>query len=87
MIQCAMTVPALGVRRDDLGKGMTQQKVSFMSGANLVAEGSVALNSLMGMSRRAWNRTRAWVRSSPLNAPARVVGRVTRPVRGWMAFR
>jgi len=51
------------------------------------ADGCIALNSLVGLSRRAWHRMRAWVRTSPLRAPARVVGCVTRPVRGWLAFR
>jgi CelD/BcsL family acetyltransferase involved in cellulose biosynthesis len=87
MVELARVAPSLGIRRYDLGKGMTPYKASLMSGAAPLAEGCVALNPLVKLVRRGWDGTRSWIRSSPLRFPARVVGHVTRPLRGWLAFR
>jgi CelD/BcsL family acetyltransferase involved in cellulose biosynthesis len=87
LVEMARQAPALGIRRIDLGKGTKDYKSSFMSGAIALAEGSVALHPLLRMLRHGWHRTRAWMRSSPLGAPARLAARWTRPLRGWLAFR
>jgi hypothetical protein len=69
-----------------LGKGPMPYKFSFMSGSTPVAEGSVAVVPLVSTLRRSWHGTRAWLRTSPLRLPVRVAGRLTRPIRGWLAF-
>jgi CelD/BcsL family acetyltransferase involved in cellulose biosynthesis len=79
-----------GFRRYDMGKGSAQYKDSFASGVVPLAEGSVALGSLGSLrrlARRAWYQTRTWARTSPLGAPMRLAGRLTRSLRGWLAFR
>ena len=76
-----------GVRRIDLGKGDADYKTSFMTGATPLAEGCVTAHPLARLLRLGWRRTRSLARSSPLGAPARVAGRWTRSLRGWLAFR
>jgi CelD/BcsL family acetyltransferase involved in cellulose biosynthesis len=78
---------ARGVRRVDYGKGMTEQKQYFMSGASRVAEGSVDLRPLSKMMRRQWRRAYEVARHSPLRAPARAPARVLYRLREWLAFR
>jgi CelD/BcsL family acetyltransferase involved in cellulose biosynthesis len=87
LIEMARAADALGVRRIDLGRGASEYKSSLMSGAIPLAEGTVAVSSPVRALRVGWQRTRAWVKSSALAAPARVVGRLTRPLRGWLALR
>jgi CelD/BcsL family acetyltransferase involved in cellulose biosynthesis len=87
LLELAKAARSLGVQRLDLGKGDTRFKTSLMTGAVSLAEGSVAVNPLVRGLRRGWHNTRTWVRSSALRGPARLAGRWTRPVRGWLAFR
>lgn len=77
----------LGIRRYDMGRGLPSYKARSMSGMNHVAEGSVALDPMTRLLRRGYYRARTWARSSSLGAPVRVMGRLTRPLRGWLAFR
>jgi CelD/BcsL family acetyltransferase involved in cellulose biosynthesis len=86
LMEFSKAAQSLGIRRIDLGKGDMDYKSRLMSGASLVAEGSVAVQPFLRVLRRNWHRTRAWVRSSPLRGASRVVGRWTRPIRGWLAF-
>jgi CelD/BcsL family acetyltransferase involved in cellulose biosynthesis len=83
MVELAKAAQRLGIERMDLGKGDTQYKTCFMSGAIPLAEGCVAPHPLLRVLRRGWRHTRAWIRSGPL----RLAGRWTRPLRGWLAFR
>jgi CelD/BcsL family acetyltransferase involved in cellulose biosynthesis len=76
-----------GIRRYHMGKGESRHKNSFATGAISLASGSVALHPLGRLMRCGWQHTRALVRGSRLLAPARLVGRWTRPLRGWLAFR
>lgn len=87
LMEFAQVAPSLGIRRIDLGKGEMDYKRRFMSGSMLVAEGSVAVHPVRRLWRWHWHRTRTWLRSSPLRSAARLAGRWTRPVRGWLAFR
>ena len=50
--EIARAAPALGVRRYELGKGMEDYKLSLMSAATPLAEGSVALNPLVRNAAR-----------------------------------
>jgi CelD/BcsL family acetyltransferase involved in cellulose biosynthesis len=86
LLELARASAALGIRRIDLGKGEMDYKVRLMSGVTPVAEGSVSLAPLRRALRHGWQRTRAWVRSSSMGGPARLVGRWTRPLRGWLTF-
>lgn len=86
-VKLAEEAPGMGLRRLDLGAGPAPHKESFMSDANDVACGSVTGDTLSRVLRTGFHRTQQWVRSSPLRAPAAVVGRLTRPLRGWLAFR
>jgi CelD/BcsL family acetyltransferase involved in cellulose biosynthesis len=85
--ELARSMPSLGLRRYHMGKGETRHKNSFATGAIPLARGSVALRPLGRLLRRGWEHTRAFVRRSRILAPARVLGRLTRPLRGWLAFR
>jgi len=64
-------LPSAGIGRIDLGKGPESFKRRFMSGAVRVAEGTVDAGRLSTMARRAWQRTRDWIRASWLYEPAK----------------
>jgi CelD/BcsL family acetyltransferase involved in cellulose biosynthesis len=85
--ELARAMPSHGLRRYHMGKGETRHKNTFATGAISLATGSVSLNPLGRLVRQGWQRTRALVRRSRLLAPARLLGRWTRPLRGWLAFR
>jgi len=85
--ELARAMPAHGLRRYHMGKGETRHKNSFATGAISLASGSVALHPLGRLLRNGWQYTRTLVRGSRLLAPARLLGRWTRPLRGWLAFR
>ncbi len=86
LVELARAAPLLGVHHIDLGAGGSTFKTSFMSDALPVARGSVTSNPVSRIVRRGWYRTKRWLRSSPLRLPAQLAGRVTRPLRGWLAF-
>jgi CelD/BcsL family acetyltransferase involved in cellulose biosynthesis len=85
--ELARVMPSLGLRRYHMGKGEAQHKNTFATGAIKLATGSVSLRPLDRLLRRGWERTRSLLRRSRILAPARVLGRLTRPLRGWLAFR
>jgi CelD/BcsL family acetyltransferase involved in cellulose biosynthesis len=87
MVEMARAAAALGIRRIDLGKGDAEYKTSFMSGATILAVGSVIPHRLAYLLRRGWHHARSWLRSGPLRGPVRLAGRWTRPLRGWLALR
>jgi CelD/BcsL family acetyltransferase involved in cellulose biosynthesis len=87
LLEMARAAESQGIRRIDLGKGPDSYKVSWMSGATTLAVGSVAVVPVVSTLRRSWHRTRDWLRTSPLRIPVRAAGRLTRPLRGWLAFR
>lgn len=76
-----------GIHRIDFGKGRTESKESFKSGAIQVAVGSVDLRPLTRVVRRQWQRAYDWARTSPLRRPARVPARILYRVREWFSFR
>jgi CelD/BcsL family acetyltransferase involved in cellulose biosynthesis len=86
-VEFARIAQRLGICHVDMGRGMTQFKRGMMTGVTELAEGCVAFDRTTRISRLGWHRARAWVRSSALGIPARLVARWTRPVRGWLAFR
>jgi CelD/BcsL family acetyltransferase involved in cellulose biosynthesis len=86
LIMFARIAQSLGIGRVDLGRGEMNYKQRFVSGATTVAEGGVSIHPMRRALRRGWHRTRSWVRSSHVRSVARLVGRWTRPVRGWLAF-
>jgi CelD/BcsL family acetyltransferase involved in cellulose biosynthesis len=87
LVAAARAAPGLGVRRIDLGRGEAGYKNSLGNGAVQVAEGCVATRPIVRLLRGGWRRTREWARRSRLGAPARLAGRWTRSLRGWLAFR
>jgi CelD/BcsL family acetyltransferase involved in cellulose biosynthesis len=87
LLEIAREAADRGVRRLDMGKGPGQYKEAFTSGTIPLAEGSVTLGSLLRLTRRGTHRVREWARGSQLGLPVRALGRFTRSVRGWLAFR
>jgi CelD/BcsL family acetyltransferase involved in cellulose biosynthesis len=79
-LKLAEALPALGIRRVDLGKGPERYKRELMSGAIDLAEGTVDLQPLRAMARHHWHRAYQWARQSslrrPLLAPARFLRRM-----------
>jgi CelD/BcsL family acetyltransferase involved in cellulose biosynthesis len=87
LIELLKYAAAAGVKRLDIGRVAGDHKTCFMSGAISIASGSVAPPSLLRTLRTGWRRVRSWARTGPLRVPARLAGRWTRPLRGWLAFR
>jgi CelD/BcsL family acetyltransferase involved in cellulose biosynthesis len=79
-VMFAQASPSLGIRRIDLGKGTESYKQSLASGALPLAAGSVDLRPVTRVLRRSILRKRQWIRTSPLEAPAR---RLMRTLRSW----
>jgi len=86
LAEVAKACQSQGIKRIDLGKGMTQFKNSFMSGAVPVAEGSVDSRPLVGTLTHGWLRTRDWVRSSRLRAPAHRLNRFLDKTRSCLGL-
>jgi CelD/BcsL family acetyltransferase involved in cellulose biosynthesis len=87
LLELARTSAEIGLRRIDLGKGMSTYKTRIMTDVEMVAMGSVDLRPLTNMLRTTWRQTQDWIRKSPLRAPARIPGRVLYRVREWLEFR
>ena len=73
---------SLGIRRFDLGKGMTESKEYLMSGASQVAVGSVELRPLIRILQRPWHPPTSGARNSPLRRPGT---RALNQLRQWLA--
>jgi CelD/BcsL family acetyltransferase involved in cellulose biosynthesis len=87
LLEIARDADDAGIRRIDLGKGNEDFKTSLRSAAFDVAAGSVGGGGMIGGARQCWSRTRNWLKSSPLGAPARASARLVRPLREWLSFR
>lgn len=88
MYHLLAAAPDAGMTRVDLGKGDERYKQSFATASEPVAEGCVDHRPLARLARRAWQRTRGWVKSSPwLNAAAELPLSVVRPLRQRRSFR
>lgn len=77
-LQLAQTLPTLGIRRIDLGKGPETYKQLLMSGATDVAEGSFDRRPLARMLRRGVRQGYDWARHSPLRKMLLLPGRMLR---------
>jgi CelD/BcsL family acetyltransferase involved in cellulose biosynthesis len=84
--ELARAMSSLGLRRYHMGRGESRHKCTFATGAIPVGGGSVALHPLGKLLRQGWHQTRERVRSWWALAPARLLGRWSRPLRGWLAF-
>ena len=78
---------AMGIKRLDLVSGSEKYKQRFMSGAIRVAQGAIDLRPSMATARRAWRRTREYVRSSPVYSRVRGPVRVLHNVKSWIELR
>lgn len=87
LLEVARTAATHGVRRLDLGRGEEEYKLSLMSGAVPLAEGSVAVTARTRLLRGGWYCARDWMKSSRYAGPLRAVARATRPIREWLAAR
>jgi CelD/BcsL family acetyltransferase involved in cellulose biosynthesis len=87
LVEMARAAAAEGVRRIDLGKGHLDYKGSFMSGGIAIAEGCASVLPWVARVKGCLAKTRRWLRTSPLGAPARMAARWTRSLRGRLAFR
>jgi len=86
LINMARAAAKRGVQHIDLGKGMSTYKKAVMTDAIPLCEGIVELPSLATSTRRARRAAEAWIRRSPLRAPARWVRRVIRPIERRRQF-
>jgi CelD/BcsL family acetyltransferase involved in cellulose biosynthesis len=86
-LKLAETLPELGVRRVDLGKGPERYKRELMSGAIELAEGTIDLRPLRAMARQQWNRAYHWARQSPLRRPLLGPARFLRRLVETRSFR
>jgi CelD/BcsL family acetyltransferase involved in cellulose biosynthesis len=84
--ELARAMPARGLRRYHMGKGETRHKNTFATGAIPLASGCVTLDPLDGLLRYSWHQSWSVMRGWRFLAPARLLGRWTRPLRGWLAF-
>jgi len=87
LLEIIKYAPTAGIRRFDLGKGPETYKRQFMNGANRIVEGAVDTRAAASLARRAFWRTRDWVRKSPLYRPAQTPIRLMRRARGWLEMR
>ncbi|HEX3997172.1 MAG TPA: GNAT family N-acetyltransferase [Pirellulales bacterium] len=86
-VRLAQEAESNGIARIDLGAGEAGFKQSLASSATMVATGAVTRFALHRGAQRGWNRTKAWLRTSPLQKPWRAVADRTRPLRDWFAMR
>lgn len=85
-LELIQAAPSLGLERIDLGKGSTQFKDSFMTGAVQVAEGSVDTRALRHWLHAKRFQLKQWIRQSPLRGPAQRAASWTRPLRSWLSL-
>ena len=83
VVELAKLLPGLGVTRLDLGKGDMEYKTSLMSGSVPLAEGCVAAGRTVDWTRRRWDRTKRWAKTSRYGGPLRAARRV----KSWLAAR
>ncbi|MEO8494730.1 MAG: GNAT family N-acetyltransferase [Planctomycetota bacterium] len=82
----AQQCEAHGIKKIDMGRGVSRHKTELMSGSTEVAVGSVDLRPVARRLRNSWRQTREWVRNSPLYGPARIPGRIIHRIGEWMQF-
>jgi CelD/BcsL family acetyltransferase involved in cellulose biosynthesis len=87
LVETARAAESLGIKRIDLGKGDEPYKRDFMSGATMVAEGSVERSPLTYRARSGWHHAREYVKASPLADSARRLARWLRPAHAWLDLR
>jgi CelD/BcsL family acetyltransferase involved in cellulose biosynthesis len=86
-LELSRAAAAQGIRRIDRGKGMERHKKCFMSGATMMAEGSVICGPLADALEHARQSFRRLSDVPLLGNPARWAARLSRPLRRWAAFR
>jgi CelD/BcsL family acetyltransferase involved in cellulose biosynthesis len=77
----------MGVECYDFGRGMTNYKQVLMTSANRVGEGAVSMGWASQLLHGAWPRLHERARSSSLKRPVEWLGKTTRSLRGYLAFR
>ncbi|MDA1015283.1 MAG: GNAT family N-acetyltransferase [Planctomycetota bacterium] len=82
----AEAAPQHGIERIDLGE-VCDYKSRIMSGSNPFVAGSIDLDTVRRLLRSGYQRTREWVKNSPLRGPARLPGRWLRQLTEWWEFR
>lgn len=79
ILKMAESAAGLGVRIIDLGAGTSQHKARLATGSVMLAAGSIELPTWRSARRRVARNIAAFVRDSPLEAPARAI------LRRWRA--
>jgi CelD/BcsL family acetyltransferase involved in cellulose biosynthesis len=87
LLEVARMSPELGIRRIDLGKGDQEYKQRFATGAEMLAEGSITVNSATRWVRQGWRTTKNWLRRLPGLRQQRGPARWAFHLREWMEFR
>jgi len=82
LLQVGQALADEGVTRFHLGKGNERFKSSLADGQVTVAEGMLGTPSLALSWLQAWQRTKHWVKRSPLSVGVRML----RPLRQWLAY-
>ncbi len=77
----------MGIRRIDLVSGGETYKQRFMSGAIRVTQGAIDPRPSMAVARRAWRRTREYVRSTPMYSRVRGPVRMLHNMKAWLELR
>lgn len=86
LLQMAEFAAESGVTRIDLGE-VCDYKARVMSASKTMAEGSIDHRVLRRMIRTGYQRTRDWVKNSPLRGPAQIPGRWIRQLCERWEFR
>lgn len=84
LVEMAKAAESIGLRRIDLGKGEQEFKINLMTGATLLAEGSV---DTLGWSRwmwRGWLAAKDRIRGSRWRGAAHRVNRLLSQTRVWL---
>jgi CelD/BcsL family acetyltransferase involved in cellulose biosynthesis len=81
ILRMAESAPGLGLNMIDLGAGASPLKDRLATGSLTLAAGSIELPTWRAVRRAVERRVAAWMRDSPLEAPARAIARGWRPRR------
>jgi CelD/BcsL family acetyltransferase involved in cellulose biosynthesis len=87
LMEIARAGSEAGITKIDLGKGSEEYKLSFGSAQTLVTEGCVYQASLLGHLDNTFQKTKDWLKSSPLQRPVKATAKALRPLREWLTFR
>ncbi len=87
LLMLAKQAESLGVRKIDLGRGMTSYKTRAMTGVVPVGDGAVDCSPVRKFAKDSWRSLLTQLRESPLRKPARIPWQVYYRLKEWIEFR